>query len=83
MKRHDMDDMNETVSDGSASAAAALKDKLTDIMTAGYEVEFDPDEAEQAGAFLEEALSAQDAAESSVDANVGSVAATGDEKEPS
>jgi hypothetical protein len=83
MKPHDMDDVNEPISDGAASAAAALRDKLADIMIAGYEAEFDPDEAEQAGAFVEDALSAQDAAESSVDAIDGSVAASGDEKEPS
>jgi hypothetical protein len=83
MEPHGIDDMKETVSDGAGSAAAALRDKLADILTPGYQVECDPDEAEQAGAFVEDALSVQDAAESSVDAIDGSVAATGDEKEPS
>jgi hypothetical protein len=83
MNQKDITALNETVPDNEANAAAALRDKLADIMTAGYEVEFDPDEAEQAGAFREEALSPQDAAESSVDAIAGSVAATGDEKESS
>ena len=36
-------------------------------MIPGYQAEFDPDEAEQAGAFVEDALSEQDAAESDVD----------------
>ena len=72
-----------TAPDDEESAAAALREKLTDILSAGYEAEFDPDEAEQAGAFMEDALSAQDAAESSVDAIDSSVAASGTQKEPS
>ena len=43
-------------------------DKETDAETTpGFEVEFDPEEAEQAGAFEEDALSEADALESSVD----------------
>jgi hypothetical protein len=72
-----------TCPDEPASTAAALRDKLTDLLIPGYQVECDPDEAEQAGAFVEDALSAHDAAESSVDAMDGGVAATGDAKEPS
>ena len=53
--------------DDSANAAEALRDKLTDALTPGYQVEFDPDEAEKAGAFAEDALSEQDAAESDID----------------
>ena len=53
--------------DDQASAAGALREKLLDAMTPGYQAEFDPDEAEQAGAFVEDALSEQDAAESDVD----------------
>ena len=83
MKQHDTNDASVTCPDDSASAAAALRDKLTDLLTPGYQVEFDPDEAEQAGAFVEDALSAHDAAESSVDGMDGGVAATGDQKEPS
>ena len=49
------------------AAAAALREKLIDALTPGYQVEFDPDEAEQAGAFVEDALSEQDAAESDID----------------
>lgn len=53
--------------DDEANAAAALREKLADAMTPGYQVEFDPDEAEKAGAFVEDALSEQDAAESGID----------------
>jgi hypothetical protein len=47
--------------------ADTLGAKLTDVLTPGFVVEFDPVEAEQAGAFLEDALSERDAAESDVD----------------
>lgn len=50
-----------------ANAGGALREKLLDAMTPGYQAEFDPDEAEQAGAFIEDALSEQDAAESDID----------------
>ena len=52
---------------GQTVAAGALREKLLDAMTPGYQAEFDPDEAEQAGAFIEDALSEQDAAESDID----------------
>ena len=63
--------------DDSAAAAGALREKLTDAATPGYQAEFDPDEAERAGAFVEDALSEQDAAESGDD-----LAALGREEEP-
>jgi hypothetical protein len=44
-----------------------LTDKLNDAMTPGFEVEFDPDEAERAGAFQEDALSEADAHDSCID----------------
>lgn len=44
-----------------------IKAKLLDAMTPGYQAEFDPDEAEQAGAFIEDALSEEDALASDVD----------------
>lgn len=50
-----------------ANAAGALREKLIDAITPGYQVEFDPDEAETAGAFVEDALTEQDAAESDID----------------
>jgi hypothetical protein len=72
MTQQDRMSLNDVVPDDAASAAAALRDNLTDILTPGYAAEFDPDEAEQAGAFEEDAVSLQDAAESCVDlANPG------------
>ena len=50
-----------------ANAADALREKLNDAMTPGYQVEFAPDEAERVGAFVEDALSESDAAESAAD----------------
>ncbi len=47
--------------------AATIAEKLADALTPGYQAEFDPDEAERAGAFVEDALNEQDAMESSVD----------------
>ena len=58
-----------------ASAVAALRDKLADILIPGYAAEFDPDEAELAGAFAEDALNLEDAAESALDLDDASVAA--------
>ena len=49
-------------------AAAVMKEKLSDAECShGFDVEFDPEEDEQAGAFEEDALSAADALESSID----------------
>lgn len=53
--------------DDRGNADAALKDKLTDAMTPGFEVEFDPEEAERVGAFKEDALSEADALDSCID----------------
>ena len=44
-----------------------IREKLLDAMTPGYQVEFDPDEADRAGAFIEDALSEEDALASDVD----------------
>jgi len=54
--------------DDAATAAEVVHEKLTDAMTPGYQAEFDPEEAERAGAFVEDALSEQDATESAADA---------------
>ena len=43
-------------------------EKLGDAMTPGVEVEFTPEEAENAGAFTEDAMSEEDAADSAGDA---------------
>jgi hypothetical protein len=57
-----------TTIDKETDVADALNEKLSDAETSpGFEVEFDPEEAEQAGAFEEDALSEIDALESSVD----------------
>ena len=60
-------DDQANAADDQPNAADALREKLLDAMTPGYQAEFDPDEAEQAGAFIEDALSEQDAAESDID----------------
>ena len=81
MNQEDRMDPNDMIPDEAASAAAALRDKLTDLLIPGYSVEFDPDEAEQAGAFKEDALSEQDAAESCLDLVDGAAAAFGNARE--
>ena len=53
--------------DDCANATEALREKLTDAQTPGFQVELDPDEAERVGAFVEDALSEQDAAASGDD----------------
>jgi hypothetical protein len=47
----------------------ALRQKLIDAMTPGFVVEFDPGEAERAGAFVEDALTEEEAADSMMDLN--------------
>ncbi|MBS0554904.1 MAG: conjugal transfer protein TraD [Proteobacteria bacterium] len=49
------------------SAEDTVHEKLVDATCPGYEAEFSPEEAERAGAFPEDALSEEDARESSVD----------------
>ena len=58
---------SEERDDDDASAAIALREKLLDALIPGYQAEFDPDEADMAGAFVEDAMSEQDAVESSMD----------------
>jgi hypothetical protein len=53
--------------DEGGSEDAALLEKLADALIPGFQAEFDPDEAEQAGAFQEDALSEQDALDSVAD----------------
>ena len=53
--------------DDEQAAKDALREKMTDPYTPGVAVDFDPAEAEQAGAFQEDALSEQDAADSTID----------------
>ena len=49
------------------SSKAVIREKLMDAMTPGFQAEFDPEEAYQAGAFIEDALSEEDAMASDVD----------------
>jgi hypothetical protein len=57
-----------TMIDRETVAADALAEKLSDAeMSPGYAAEFDPEEADRAGAFEEDALSEADAFASSVD----------------
>ena len=66
--------------DDYATATEALREKLADAQTPGYQAEFDPEEAERAGAFVEDALSEQDAAESGDD--LAALASQGDDQAP-
>jgi hypothetical protein len=56
-----------SIFDDLMNATDAIREKLSDALTPGYQAEFDPDEAERAGAFEEDALSEQDALDSDVD----------------
>ncbi len=56
----------EMVFDAKEDAAEALLEKLADMETPGCVVEFDPEEAELVGAFIEDALSEEDALEATV-----------------
>lgn len=51
----------------SDDANSALREKLLDALVPGFAAEFDPDEAQRAGAFAEDALSEADAADSAID----------------
>lgn len=46
---------------GVAADTAPVAEKLADAMTPGVQIDFDPTEADQAGAFQEDALSVADA----------------------
>lgn len=60
--------LNANVADD-GDTVDVIGEKLTDAMVPGAIVDFDPDEAEKAGAFTEDALSESDAAESTIDLN--------------
>ena len=63
-----MNDATPDVSfDAGSDAAEALREKLSDMETPGFVVEFDPEEADLAGAFIEDAMSEVDARESAAD----------------
>jgi hypothetical protein len=61
----DSDKLDYLISEGDAVDVVA--EKLTDAMVPGAMVEFDPEEAEKAGAFIEDALTEGDALESDID----------------
>ena len=60
-------DQGEPPVDAAAVGREAVREKMNDALTPGFQVEFAPDEAELVGAFVEDALSEQDAAESGDD----------------
>ena len=81
MTQQDRMDPNDMIPSDAANVAAALRDKLIDLLIPGYSVEFDPYEAEQAGAFQEDAMSEQDAADSCLDLVDDAAAAFGAARE--
>jgi len=64
--------------DDSASATEALRNKLIDAQTPSYQAEFDLEKVERAGAFVENALSEQAAAESGEDLATALATITGE-----
>ena len=67
MTEHETFNLETLRFDDAVSAAEALREKLSDALLPGACVECDPEEAERAGAFIEDALSELDAAESAFD----------------
>ena len=61
------DAMSADIFIGAGDAVDVLAEKLTDAMVPGAMVEFDPEEAERAGAFIEDALTEAVALESDID----------------
>jgi hypothetical protein len=60
-------DLERALMSKSTTQRDVVLEKMSDAQTPGFRTEFTPDEAERAGAFAEDALSEQDAAESSSD----------------
>lgn len=71
--KNEEDNFVTPVIDDFETAKGALADKLEDMETPGFEAEFDPDEAENVGAFVEDALTEQEARESIIDLVDGEV----------
>jgi hypothetical protein len=67
MTKEDPNVQDYEIIDYRTNAAEVLREKLIDAQTPGYQVECDPEEAAVAGAFIEDALSELDAAESAID----------------
>jgi hypothetical protein len=59
---------NTITVENAALAPDLVREKLADALTPGYQAEFDPGEADAAGAFVEDALSEVDALASAHDA---------------
>jgi hypothetical protein len=55
-------------SDTALETDDVIREKLIDALIPGYQAEFSPNEADKAGAFLEDALSEADALSSTYDA---------------
>ena len=69
------DGQPQTLADLAMETADLIGIKMADALTPGYQAEFDPEEAELAGAFHEDALSEADALDSTHDAlHVASIA---------
>jgi hypothetical protein len=69
MNTQSISDSNPLMND-EGSQDSAFREKLADALIPGFQAEFDPDEAEQVGAFHEDALSEQDALDSAVDSAI-------------
>ena len=63
----DIADTAETSLNDREMKRQVIAQKLVDAQTPGFQVEFDPDEAELLGAFNEDALSEVEALDSSID----------------
>lgn len=61
------ENVDQVIFDDEGNSNAATREKMTDIMTPGYQAEFDPLEADNVGAFVEDAMSETDALESTDD----------------
>ena len=61
------DDQADMPFDADVASAEPLREKLADALLPGFQVEFDAEEAERAGAFQEDALSEGDALDSALD----------------
>lgn len=59
--------VDQVIFDDEGNSSSATREKMTDILTPGYQAEFDPLEADNVGAFVEDAMSELDALESTDD----------------
>ena len=62
-----IEDLQEIFFNDEKNAKEVIYEKLEDLETPGYQTEFDPFEADQVGAFGEDAISEIDALESTYD----------------